>query len=267
MKKVSIWAVSLALIVSLVAAKMNSILDELKISEKQVQSMVLTSVVEGYLDFPRQAVKRIDASRRPEIVSFVGVLAKKYTQTEHFKQQYKAYRDAKKPVQEENALINTDLNVTMIANYKKAIADTEKVIKETKSAEMKKALEGSIVSMKEQLKAMEEMPKEEREIIKQISEESNKMKANSFAQELADFEEEYPANPDAMLKLRLKEFIKISKSVDFQAETTAKNGKNRFVNAQYEGKSSEWKLCYRAGKPAVEAAVAFAELWLSELEK
>jgi hypothetical protein len=41
----------------------------------------------------------------------------------------------------------------------------------------------------------------------------------------------------------------------------------RFANEDYEGKPAEWKICFRAGKEATEAARAFARSWLTELEK
>lgn len=45
-----------------------------------------------------------------------------------------------------------------------------------------------------------------------------------------------------------------------------KHGKLRFVKPEYERKSSEWKLAYRAGKASTEKARAFAAAWLAELK-
>jgi hypothetical protein len=39
----------------------------------------------------------------------------------------------------------------------------------------------------------------------------------------------------------------------------------KFVEGAYESKPGNWKLCYRAGKPAVEAARAFAASWIKEI--
>ena len=37
-------------------------------------------------------------------------------------------------------------------------------------------------------------------------------------------------------------------------------------NAALEAKPDQWKLAFRAGKPATEAARAFAQRWLSDLQ-
>jgi len=38
-----------------------------------------------------------------------------------------------------------------------------------------------------------------------------------------------------------------------------------FVNPLYERKQKEWKLAFRAGKPATDAMRAFAQKWITEL--
>jgi hypothetical protein len=38
-----------------------------------------------------------------------------------------------------------------------------------------------------------------------------------------------------------------------------------FADPAVEAKPSEWKMCFRAGKPATEAARAFAQKWLNDL--
>jgi len=47
--------------------------------------------------------------------------------------------------------------------------------------------------------------------------------------------------------------------------TQRQNNPTRFTNAVYEKKPAEWKLCYRAGEPAVASAREFADAWLKEL--
>jgi len=44
-------------------------------------------------------------------------------------------------------------------------------------------------------------------------------------------------------------------------------GKNRVFAAEaFEAKPAEWKMCFRAGKPATDAARAFAQKWLNDLQ-
>jgi hypothetical protein len=74
-------------------------------------------------------------------------------------------------------------------------------------------------------------------------------------------EKRYPADPVEMLQKRLADFLRISATVDFDAEV-----QNRmFVKPEYEKKGAEWKMCYRAGREVVEAAREEAQKWLDEI--
>ena len=72
-------------------------------------------------------------------------------------------------------------------------------------------------------------------------------------------------NLKAVLKLQLSTFVAVVPTVDFAAATTPKNGTTVFVSPAFEKKGVVWKACYRAGKGASMAALAFAQGWLKEL--
>lgn len=72
-------------------------------------------------------------------------------------------------------------------------------------------------------------------------------------------------NPRAQVRRQLQAFLDLTADVDFAATTHASGGLRIFDDARYEGKPPVWKMCYRAGRPATEAARAFAEEWLKEL--
>jgi len=67
------------------------------------------------------------------------------------------------------------------------------------------------------------------------------------------------------LRLRLAEFVKTARGVDYAAQTTSRNNRQVFVNPEYERKSDAWKKLYRIGREPAMAAAAFAEQWLKEL--
>jgi hypothetical protein len=67
------------------------------------------------------------------------------------------------------------------------------------------------------------------------------------------------------LKQELTNFIAIAARVNFNAPTVEKNKQTVFVNAADERQGAIWKACFRAGKPATDAAVKLAKAWLSEL--
>jgi hypothetical protein len=78
----------------------------------------------------------------------------------------------------------------------------------------------------------------------------------------AENEKKYPSDPNELIKKRLTDFLAISATVDFDAEVSS----GRFVNSEYEKKTPEWKMCYRAGKEVVEAARVEAQKWLNEVK-
>src|SRR6185369_13970450 len=66
----------------------------------------------------------------------------------------------------------------------------------------------------------------------------------------AGLDKKYPADAKQVVRNRLKDFLDISATVDFDAEVS--NG--RFTNPEYQAKNGYWKMCYRAGKEVVQAA-------------
>lgn len=73
-------------------------------------------------------------------------------------------------------------------------------------------------------------------------------------------------DPEKVLAARLTDFLNQTKGVDFAAQTKEVNGRRKFINPAYEGKSDIWKFCYRAGAAPTNAARAFAQQWLTELK-
>ena len=80
----------------------------------------------------------------------------------------------------------------------------------------------------------------------------------------AENEKKYPSDPQALIKKRLEDFLRISATVDFDAEL---DGGRAFKNPEYEKKSNNWKMCYRAGREVIAAARQEAQKWLDDLKE
>jgi hypothetical protein len=76
---------------------------------------------------------------------------------------------------------------------------------------------------------------------------------------------QYPADYRQLVKTRLEKFLEISATVDFDAELKKVGNKMKFVNPVYEGKGTDWKQIYRAGRGVIEPARKFAQTWISEI--
>ncbi len=88
----------------------------------------------------------------------------------------------------------------------------------------------------------------------------------------AKWEADYPPDFRTLIAKRLHDFLSETADVDFGAKLVpcADHSWMKlqcFANPNYEKKSVEWKACYRAGKPSLDAARAFATSWLGDLEK
>jgi hypothetical protein len=74
-------------------------------------------------------------------------------------------------------------------------------------------------------------------------------------------------NPKANLKQALQHFLAVTDGIDYAAATTAEAGSKRhFLRPEFESKSWEWKMGYRAGKEATEGLRSSLRAWLAELK-
>lgn len=77
-----------------------------------------------------------------------------------------------------------------------------------------------------------------------------------------DDDKKMPTDPNELIKKRLEKFMEISATVDFEATLTG----SQFTNPEYEKKSDQWKMCYRAGKAVIAAAREEVALWLKDIQ-
>ncbi len=88
----------------------------------------------------------------------------------------------------------------------------------------------------------------------------------------AKWEENYPPDFRTLIAKQLRAFLSETADVDFSAKLVPCAAKawmkhKCFANPTFEKKSLEWKACFRAGKPSLDAARSFATNWLNEVEK
>lgn len=239
------------------------ILQQLKVAKPDATRRIVEAFAHGNPDYwsVRQPFKAAAPAARAAMVEQVLVWTKAYVNSPQFAKDYAAYREQAKPQAEKRPTVDEELKKRRdqrnaeLAEAKKAVAEMP--------AEYRKAAEEGLEASAE---AMKEFDKPE----------FRKMEREQIAQELADaaaedqermarWTSEYPADPKALVKQRLNQFLEETAGVDYAAQLVNKNGKMRFANAAYEQKSSTWKLAYRAGKDATEKARAFAAAWVKEL--
>lgn len=263
-QRMGVFAVLAVLAFSVAGA--GDVLQQLKVAKADASRNVVSSIVNGNVDFwgVRNAFKAASPAARAALVDQVLVWTKAYVNSPQFAKDYAAYREEAKPQPEEGGATSVDEELK--ARKAKRQADLEETKKSIAAmpAQYRKDAEAGYKAAVDAMKQMD--TPEYRAMERQQIELEMQDTINRNKEQLARWQQEYPADPRVLVKKRLNEFLQRTSNVDYAAQLVNKNGKMRFTNAAYEGKPDEWKLAYRAGKETTEKARAFAQGWLAELK-
>ncbi|HYE56208.1 MAG TPA: hypothetical protein VD996_15270 [Chitinophagaceae bacterium] len=240
---------------------------QLGISQVDANRNIFSSFRDGHLRYSgARLAKNIAEGNRAAVINELGAYAKKYTASAEFKKEYASFRARKKP--QEPMLIT--LTADMVKTQEKE--RLEKAIKSTEAnanhpnPKIKNSVPSRLEALKKELAALDEP---DNKTIKQRLDNaarSNEQATKMYNQAVQKFEAEYPESPEPMIKKRLQQILDITADVDYAAELKEVDNKKIFVNPVYEKKPLEWKMAFRAGKPATDAVRAFAQQWLQELK-
>lgn len=265
MKKLSLILFSLVTLAFTLTA---SFLETLDISKETAEWGIWNSFSDGAYGGPTSKTwHQLSVSTQVALVKEIGAFAKSYTRSEDFKKRYSEYRDTRKPNAPEPFTGVEGMRKLQRESLTKSIQEGKASLKNA-SGDYRKGMEEGIKAMEAQLKEVDNpnnpmFSKEMNDMLRQNWEQENR----DYQVGLAAWEEQYPVSPDAMIKMRLKYFLELSATVDFNAKLTkGPYDKMVFVNKEYESKSADWKLIYRSGKESVEAARAVAREWLGGMK-
>lgn len=240
-------------------------LNQLGISVEIARQQVHAAIERGHVDYSvaAPAFKVAPDSVRANLAQAAIAWAKRYTASPAFKAEYAAMRDARKPP---------------APGFEGTPEDERQQLLDEQYKEMEKS-EAALASMEPEMRAQaEDAMRQAAAAIRQLDTPEmrnmqlagirfGRAEASAKHQEaMQRWEAEYPEAPALVIARRLKMFLEVSADVNFAAKLEQRNGRMRFVDPAYEARSSEWKLCYRAGQGAVNAAREAATAWLTELE-
>ena len=287
----------------LVAFKIiNDVLSDVGTTFQEVKQITLEQIAKKNFDLPRyttqirDACKKLQPGVREVTMMNLGKVVKDYVQSGSFQPEYMAYIEKQAAGRRGPA----PMDDTKWAEEKKKKMD--QMIKGMSTPEATKiyaeTLDPQLESAESMLKLMKESPdtklgKSKEELQKEVADikalkelygkdvEAFKIK---FAEYMVDKQLAMQMNRSAateaekqkrinelkdyngIIVTQLKQFLDLSATVDFTAQTVQKGNKLVFVNPAYEAKSPAWKLCFRSGKEAVMGARKFAQQWLNELK-
>ena len=238
----------------------------LGVQEQTARQASLDALTHDYVPFSlgAKAFKSAAPAARAQLVTGALTWFKAFTQTAAFKTEYAKLRDAAKPSgPKQSGTVDAEL-AKQKAERDKGLADMKASLAKM-TPDMRKQMEATIKQM-EAMYAQQDKDPQMKSMMRQSVEMQRTEEDKSNKERLAEYDKKYPANPNQLIARRLQEFLDLSKDVDFNAQLKPSYGKMRFVNPTYESKSTNWKLCFRAGKPAVDAGRTFAAAWLKELQ-
>lgn len=209
-----------------------------------------------------QAFMALPAQERATVVREGFAWARAYAGTPAFKAAYEKMREGDKPTETTfDTTVDQELAARQ-AKQKKDLADARAAfvnLPAADRAQMDEVVKQSEAQMKD--------PKMIALLRQSIVSERDEAKKD-YGRSLAQWQKDYPADPQVLVARRLQMLLNVSTGIDFTAKTrTIPGGGTEFVDGQFESKPEPWKMGFRAGEPAVNAARAAATDWLKALPK
>lgn len=259
--------------VLIIVAAITDPLQQLKITAADAEQYVLNTITGGNLSYPSTA-NAVSPQLRAEVAKGIAEFTKSYVQSEHFKSQYEEWWKSMEPQKPATVAERTKEMEEQAASDKarseQDVENMKKQIAEAKDPTLKKALEDALKQF-EQIRKQMDTPemKAMMEQAKAAQKQSLEMEAQTDAE---NYTKDHAAwltrkNPNVVIKQLLQQYLALVNTVDFNA-ATHKNayGRTVFTDPVNEAKSSDWKMCFRAGKEVNSVTKDFAQRWLTELK-
>jgi flagellar biosynthesis GTPase FlhF len=273
MKKIALTAGTLLLMCVAAFAFLQTLavrsLERVGIPVDVAKQCVWSSMSGGYLSYPNiTKVRTIAIGQRAAAVREIADFARRYTQTADFRDQYLQYRDGQKPTAPEVPMTSAQRRAKDKEESQRNIREMENTVRQL-PADQRPAMQQAIDMMRQQLREIDnpDNPMYTSQM-EDYEQQAYRTSMEEYNTKLAEWEREYPTNPKPLIKKWLTKFLEVSKNVDYGAALKrGEEGKMLFVNADYEAKPPEWKMCYRAGRDVVHAGRTEAQQWLNELNR
>ena len=248
-----------------VAAGAQNHLAQLGITEGRAREAVFDSFITDTLSVAgnNEVFKAASASGRVALVNFTLTLARAFAESDDFKRRYADHREANGPDPLPPIPSVDEVLAKQRAGFEEQVEQMRKLFDQI-TPEQRATLEEGWKDMRRQLTEMETGPRRaelERALREQYAELSRQRETA-----MTELDSVWPPDHRTLLANRLRHFLDVSKDVAYEASLIDKEGKQLFADPALEARPKEWKMCFRAGKPATEAARSFAQKWLSDLE-
>ena len=248
-----------------VAAAAQDHLATLGISEGRAKEAVFDSFMSDAVSIAGKpaAFIAMAPAARVALVNFALTLARTFVESDDFKRRYADHREANGPEPLPEGQTADDILAKQRAGFENQVAEMRKLFDQI-TPEQRATLEEGWKQMREQLTAMETGDKRKQLEALLSGQRADQARQRDIAMQA--FEKSYPSDPRALVAMRLRHFLEATSDLNFDAQLVDKDKKKVFADATLEAKPAEWKMAFRAGKPATDAARTFAQKWLADLQ-
>ena len=240
---------------------------QLGITEGRAKEAVFDSFMAGAISLAGKAEVFTAASpqARVAMVGAATTLARAFVESEEFKRRYADHREANGPDPLPDEQTAAQVLAKQRAGFEQQVEALRKqFVDDAITPEQKATLEEGFEAMRARFTEMEKGP--QRVEMETMLKTQRAQQASAHAAAARQFESVYPADPRALIVMRLRRFLEATSDVDFTAKLVEQDKKRKFADATLEAKPVEWKMAFRAGKPATDAAREFARKWVADLQ-
>ncbi|MGE0864544.1 MAG: hypothetical protein AB7P34_11645 [Vicinamibacterales bacterium] len=240
---------------------------QLGITEGRAKEAVFDSFMAGAISIAGKAEVFTAASpqARVAMVNAATALARAFVDSDEFKRRYADHREANGPDPLPDEQTADQVLAKQRADFEKQVEALRKqFVDDAITPEQRATLEEGFVTMRAQFTEME--TGQRRVEIDSALKAQRAQQVSAHAAATKEFESVYPADPRRLVAMRLRAFLAATGDIDFTARLVEQGKVRKFADPALEAKPGEWKMCFRAGKPATDAAREFARKWLAELE-
>jgi hypothetical protein len=240
---------------------------QLGITEGRAREAVFDSFMAGAVSIAGKAEVFTAASphARAAMVTAATTLARAFVETDEFKRRYADHREANGPDPLPAEQTADQVLAKQRAGFEQQVLAMRKQFTGDEiTPEQKATLEEGFEAMRAQFTEMEKGPR--RVELDGVLKAQRAEQVAAHAGATKDFDARFPADPRALVAMRLRQFLETTADIDFTARLVQQDKVQKFADPALEAKPGEWKMCFRAGKLATETARDFARKWLADLK-
>jgi len=239
-------------------------LAQLGITEGRAREAVFDSFITDTLSVAgNNAVFKAAADpARVALVNFALTLARTFAESDDFKRRYADHREANGPDPLPPPPAVDEILAKQRAGFEAQVVEMRKLFDQI-TPEQRTTLEEGWKDMRRQLTELETGPRRTELETALRQQYTGLVREREMAMKQLDAV--WPPDHRTLVANRLRHFLEVSKVVAYDARLIEKDGARVFADPALEALPREWKMCFRAGKPATEAARVFAQNWLNDL--